>query len=444
VKRIGLITLALALIVPAAAAQVVTTEEPNPAVQIETTPVPVPTIAAPQPAAPIFSGEALSILINARTDLEVLANQQLGVQRPDGWSGSLDVNDPQLAILIRLDLELLMARLVGLDNIPADWFGAVSSTPYAIARDIRHDLELLADVVAGPNIRPPGWAGDDPIMRCDRSTQNLVGLLQRSGLYTPTVLPTSPDYCKLVAVQVGQFIEVNVLEGSTALPLVPAPAAEGSGGAITTTTGGASATALSGVGLAYLDRYATRRVGMIPPTERFEPVARSLTQFSRMTLVRGNGFEVFVDYKTTTITDEQFQSLPNVNGFGANPFCDADWCTPVQLIAGIGSRASSGGQRLAGSGLINAGTNMVIHYDGDDHEGMTRVRMELCDRPTSTGQAVCEPATQVILPDGTEAPPLGTINGLLQFYVPYKYTRTSVRSRSFYTVDLWIDPPENR
>ena len=87
---------------------------------------------------------------------------------------------------------------------------------------------------------------------------------------------------------------------------------------------------------------------------------------------------------------------------------------------------------------------MVIYYDGDDQDGMTKARMELCDRPTSTGQAQCEPATEVILPDGSSAPPVDTVDGLIQFYVPVKYTHTSVRSRNFYTADLWIDPPENR
>jgi len=129
---------------------------------------------------PAFNEDTLGVLIRSRTDLEILADQQLGISaRPEGWSGSLDINNPQLPILIRLDLDLLMANTLGLDNIPVGWFGAQTSTATAIARDIRHDLELLADSLVGPNIRPPGWNGDDPLMRCDRSTQNLVTLLVR-------------------------------------------------------------------------------------------------------------------------------------------------------------------------------------------------------------------------------------------------------------------------
>ena len=105
--------------------------------------------------------------------------------------------------------------------------------------------------------------------------------------------------------------------------------------------------------------------------------------------------------------------------------------------------------RSLGSGeilysLVNAGSNMVIYYDGEDHDGMTKVRMELCDRPTSTNEAICEPVIEVILPDGSPSPAVDTLGGLSQFYVPYSYTTTSVYSRNFFTVDLWIDPPGQR
>jgi hypothetical protein len=331
VKRTLFLTAALLLVVQTAAAQVVTTEEPVVGAQPPMTPFEVgPTAQPPQPAAQptldaaapvvqptpvLVDSNVLPILVNARSDLEILANQQLGSERPAGWSGSLDVNNPQLAILIRLDLELLMASLVGLESIPQGWFGAVPSTPYAIARDIRHDLELLSDIVVGPSIRPPGWAGDDPLMRCDRSTQNLVNLLRKSYRFEPTVLPTNADYCTLLAVQAGQYVEANLLEGSAAAP------------ALAQSTGGfGTENALADIGLAFLDRDATRRVGTIPVSESFTPMGRSQTQFSRMTLVRGAGFEVFVDYSTTTITEAEFLSLPDVNTLNIQPFCDAAWC----------------------------------------------------------------------------------------------------------------------
>jgi hypothetical protein len=397
---------------------------------------PIATPAAPAAAAPVavFSSDVLAVLINGRTDLELLANQQLGTTRPELWSGSLDVSNPQLAVLLRLDLELLLSALVGQENMPADWFGAVRSTSFAIARDIRHDLELLADVVLVPNVRPPGWAGDNPLYRCSRSTQNLVQLLERGGLFTVTIAPDAPDYCRQAQLQASQFTEASLLNA----PVVNLNTAAAPSSAAAPAAANGTASALEGVALAYLDRNARQRVGMVPTSVTFEPLARSLVQFSRMTLVRGLDFEVFVDYTTTSIGADMFQQLPDVNTVESVPFCNADWCEAATTAA------STSSARPAGGSLVSAGTNMVIHYDGDDQNGQTRVRMQLCDRPTSTGQAICEPVTQVTLPDGSAASAVGVLDGLTQFYVPYAYTTTSVRSQSFYTADLWIDPPEAR
>src|SRR5689334_24388084 len=110
-------------------------------------------VAATATAAGAQAGADLPILISARSDLQLLAINTLGNNLPAGWNDSLDINDPQLPLLIRLDLELLAGALLGADKRPPGWFGTVLSTPYAIARDIRHDLELLADTVS-PGPRP--------------------------------------------------------------------------------------------------------------------------------------------------------------------------------------------------------------------------------------------------------------------------------------------------
>ena len=430
-------------------AQVVIVTPVGQATQPAVTPVILPTIVVPTVGAPPVitptpdtapvqptDSDVLKILISARTDLELLTTQQLGNTRPPGWSGSLDINNPQLPVLIRLDLEVLMGTLLGVQNRPADWFGAVPSTPFAIARDIRHDLELLADVVIQPSVRPPGWTGDEAIMRCNRSTQSMMRILERNGLFVSDANPAHPLYCQQVETQIGQYAEVNLLNRNVNVQST----ASGSTTFNSSNFSG-SATALPNIGLAFLDRYATKRVGTIPPSVSFTPVARSFTQFSRMTLIRGDNFEVFVDYKTTNIPAQVFATLPNVNDIGINTVCNASWCQPVTIIPGIGS-----GRRgtLASTGLVNAGSNMIIYYDGEDRDGMTKVRMELCDRPTSTNEAICEPVTEVILPDGSPALPVDTLGGLSQFYVPYSYTTTSVYSRNFFTVELWIDPPAQR
>jgi hypothetical protein len=289
---------------------------PTPMAPEVTTDAAQPTQAAQPTAAPVVN-EGVSILINARSDLELLANDRLGSQRPTGWSGSMNVNDPQLAILVRLDLELLAGQLVGANTRPPGWFGAVPSTPFAIARDIRHDLELLADTTIQPNVRPPGWAGDDPIYRCDRATQTLVAVLERGGVFRLNLDPLAADFCQQAAVEASRFAEANLLSN-------PAPG-QTPGSAAPPVQG--SVTVNNSFTVAFLDLDARQRVGIIPNGETFTPVARSSNPFSNMMLVRGNGFEVYVDYATTTVTTEEFQALPTVDTVPPNPACTAAWCS---------------------------------------------------------------------------------------------------------------------
>jgi hypothetical protein len=313
----------------------VTTEEAQP-VQTAVPPpvVPVATAAAPVPSAPLaivplptaveataapvspIDKDSLALLVNERTDLELLANQAMNGQRPTGWSGSLDINNVQLPILVRLDLELLAGALLGQDKRPDGWFGPVPSSTYAIARDIRHDLELLADYVNPANVRPPGWAGGDPLLRCDRGIQSLVDLLEKNTTFRLNVDPTDPAFCKSAEIQASQYAEQHLLAVSTS--------------GTTGTGGGAVAPGAvrveSKFAVAFLSRFGHQQVGTIPVGEVITPVARSYTQFSKMILVRGNGFEVFMDYRDTTMTDAQFAALQNVDSVTPNPACNAGWC----------------------------------------------------------------------------------------------------------------------
>lgn len=287
--------------------------------------------AVPTAASPVSLGADLSVLITAQSDLELLAAATLGAQRPLGWSGIPDLTNPQLPLLVRLDLELLAGTLVGASVRPPGWFGAVGSSPFAVARDIRHDLELLADMVIGPNVRPPGWTGDDPLIRCSRPVQNLVNLLERGGTFVLMVDPNSADYCLQVEYQASQFTEellhtgVNIAQTGG---IVTTPGAETP--TITTAeTTLALAEAVYPQPLstqAYLDRSASRRVGIIPADEPLQPIARSYSTFSRMLLVRGSGFEVFVDYTTTTMTPQAYDALPDVDAIEVIASCAADWC----------------------------------------------------------------------------------------------------------------------
>jgi hypothetical protein len=288
-----------------------TTPDPSAPVAQDAIPTPV------TPVSPIESN-ALALLTNARVDLDILASQNMGADRPVGWTGNGDVMNIQLPILIRLDLELLAGRLMGPDQRPAGWFGAVPSTAYAIARDIRHDLELLADQVNPPSVRPPGWLGADPVMRCDRSVQTLVFVLERTAGYKLNIDPLGRDFCRLAELQATAYAESNLLPNSRKVANGSSQGNQSNGVQIS-----------SPYAVAFLDRFGRRPTGSIPVGETITPVARSYTQFSKMMLVRGNGFEVFIDFSASTIDVNQYAALPDVNSVGAQTACTVGWCKSV-------------------------------------------------------------------------------------------------------------------
>lgn len=292
-------------------------QQTTPVVPGAATPIVIPAeTAVPTATALPAPDDASIILVRARSDLELLATAQLGGSRPTGWSGSSDINNPQLAILTRLDLEILAGAIYSASERPAGWFGAVASSPYAIARDIRHDLELLADATTGSQ-RPIGWIGDNPLMRCNRGTQALVRLLEAGGVFQLQLDPTAPDFCAQAEIVASQFAEVNLL----ANPNLAGGANPASGPAVV------SASISSEFAVAFLDRSAVQRAGVIPNGTAITPVGRSYAQFSNMMLVRGDNFEVYVDFQFTTVTRDEFDALPNVDGLTVNPFCQAEWCS---------------------------------------------------------------------------------------------------------------------
>jgi hypothetical protein len=301
VRRISCLILLWVILIPLAT--VLAQEEP---VTTEEQPV-VETTTAPE----------IPVLVSARSDIELLADDQIGIDRPLGWSGSLDIEDPQLAILMRLDLELLAGELLGPDRRPVGWFGAVPSTSLSIARDIRHDLELLADTVIGQGVRPEGWIGDDPLMRCNRATQTLVNLLERGGVFVLQLNLEDPNYCTAVEIQATKFTEVNLLSN---------PDVSG-GDLFSAYKSSGPYTISSGFAVGFMDRFTAQRAGVIPNGTGFTPLGRSYAQFSNMMLIQGDGFTVFVDYQFTTVTADEFEVLPDVSALTATTFCTAKWCT---------------------------------------------------------------------------------------------------------------------
>lgn len=279
-------------------------------------PLPPPPEVTAEPVA--FAPDVLELLANARTDLELLAASTLGVTRPEGWSGSLEVNNPQLPILIRLDLELLAGINLSETRRPDGWFGAIGSTPYAVARDIRHDLELLADFILGATQRPEGWTDINPVLRCSRSTQTLVLLLSRGSGFVNTVDPATPDYCAQLELLASRFSEQALLSLPREQSIFAAQTSAALPGAITIDTE---------FGVAFLDRSASLRVGVIPNGTPVTAVARSFAQFSKMALVEGDNFLVFVNFEDTTLNAEEFETLPNADEYPQATFCGARWCS---------------------------------------------------------------------------------------------------------------------
>ncbi len=320
----GLLLVSLVLFIPYSlfAQEVpppVTTEEPGVAPTLAVAPIPTAVEVAPIPApVSLFDPDTLVLLVNARADADNLALQNLGASLPVGWSGSQDTTSPDYHLLLRLDVELLAGAMLCPDQRPTGWFGAFPSSLYAIARDIRHDLELLADQVNPLNVRPVGWIGADPVMRCERGVQTLINLLERNGSFTLTVSADDPNFCHLAELQAARFAEVNVLN-----PDAGAVNNNDSGGSPASPTG---ARIDSEFAVAFLDRFGRQKTGTIPLGEAITPVARSYTTFSHMMLVRGNGFEVFIDYEASTLSEADFAVLQNVDNIGISTTCNASWC----------------------------------------------------------------------------------------------------------------------
>jgi hypothetical protein len=286
-------------------------------IEVEPTATEAPIVVEDRGPPSPFQVDVIPLLIAARTDLEVMTTEVQGIVRPPGWSGSLDVNDPQLALLTRLDTELLAAIVYGENARPDDWFGAVGSSEMAIVRDIRHDLEILADNIY-TGARPQDWAGGDPIYRCPRGTQALIAVLLRAGIYDLSVInPATIDYCHQLEVDVARYAEVNlVAEGS--------PVIVGDGGIVEIPREAEISTELA---VAFSNRNATTRVGLIPLGTQITPIARSYATGSNMTLIEGTQFRVFIEFINTNMSEEQWELLPNIDTItDLNLFCQAIWC----------------------------------------------------------------------------------------------------------------------
>jgi hypothetical protein len=170
-------------------------------------------------------------------------------------------------------------------------------------------LELLADAVE-ISPRPANWAGASALLRCDRTTQALINLLEESTDFTLQADRTASDFCDVASIEATVYTERFLGGAFTVVPAVEASDPR--------------VTAANAVG--FIDLAGTTRGGIFPQGERVEVVARQSGDNAVLMLVRGVGFELFVDYRSTNVTQAQFLSLRGVGGMRVDPRCNASWC----------------------------------------------------------------------------------------------------------------------
>jgi hypothetical protein len=118
------------------------------------------------------------------------------------------------------DNELLADQVFGVGTRPAAWIGATTRTPDLLLRNIRHDLELTADEVFGSPDRTVEWRGAAPILRCERSLQNVWLVLDRFYNTRPQAAESVLNYCRAIQDEADNAIantiaaEDEVLQGA--------------------------------------------------------------------------------------------------------------------------------------------------------------------------------------------------------------------------------------
>jgi hypothetical protein len=167
--------------------------------------------AAPQGQANLFQ----LFLLNLQSDIEVLADEVFGTERPEAWTNNEDVESPLFVADLWVNNELLADAVLGGGVRPEDWFGATSSNPDFLSRNVRHDLEILADQIFGDGrTRPETWIGARPVYRCSRSLQNLLRILDTTFNTRPTTPDSVVDYCGSVTNELRDTILPSLLQNT--------------------------------------------------------------------------------------------------------------------------------------------------------------------------------------------------------------------------------------
>jgi len=166
-------------------------------------------------AAPLAQTNPFELLVfDARADLEVLADAVLGVGiRPQTWTGNTNLQSPTVVSDLWFDNEQLADAIFGPAVRPPDWIGATVAVPEVIARNVRHDLELSADRFFQGNVRPAEWRGGSPLLRCDRTLQNTLSILNQFYSVRPQTPESALNYCNAVNAEIEDDL-VNIVFGT--------------------------------------------------------------------------------------------------------------------------------------------------------------------------------------------------------------------------------------
>lgn len=382
-----------------------------------------------------------------REDLNTLAQSLFGVEVfPDGWL------DGKEQASIRQDLELLRATTVNRGElVPAElWFGeAVVGDEWLVARGNRHDLELLADAKLAE--RPAGWTSFDALVRCPYTVQNAVTLLENEAALLFTTDPTSPLYCTQIAIEAAEYVEggggipVVAVEAIPVGEVASGPAGQGGGGPLVVSAGGISGTTVTPY--AYLDPKADIQIGQIVRGTPFTALARSSAEDSRMMYVAGEGFNVWVGWPWTTVTEIEYMSLPLVEDVRwqlPKLLCYATFCNTLvrngdPLTGPTADLTFEGGlAQLPSGNLQYIGTDFVHILFNEHHKGLSAAdfRLEICmDKEFwNTCQTV-----QRLYIEGELLQPLRVENGMPVWRLRYGHDGTArMESAQFYAEQIWI------
>lgn len=384
--------------------------------------------------------DAIFLLSTARGDLERLADELLGLNtRPPGYSGSRDLDSPNLIGDIFLDMNLLADDVLGSGQRPRGWIGIVVPSPGQSYFNLRFDLELLTDETLGRDVRPTGWQAVEPIERCRPAVRSLVFLVEQNYNFSLTEIdPEAESYCAQVEEAINAVVEnppvLDIVEEQERL------------------------TGTSNFAFAYLDVAATQYMGIMPGGTRFRAVYRNFGE-SNMMFVSGADFALYIDRRFTTLPETVFNSLPTLENVRPIAFCDASWCNgpgPTPTPTGSGPLiavlvqttpvATPNPQQLQITKQLVSWNFIRVTYVQDNVAARTaQVALEICTQPAQTATA-CEPVISVFdNSTGANRPVLSQFNGLNVFEFRYGYTTNVViESETRFSNDVWISDPTIR